>query len=330
MSASTQQHPTPPENAATKILPGLRELVVLVPFFLLDALLYVWLKRHFHTTLPMTSVTAALGVFLAAWKFLPEDIIKSTRVAFADLLTSRRLARALWSVLVLSLLLTAFIGTIHIDNESEQSARLYLIDTSTEEAENGSTPDSARVDKHRRHAHFLKFVLPTGRQFQVQSNTQLRSGKLKIWPWSAITLAYPEDFEGSVVLGILLAGNFFSEPAGSYPLRIELTDFAAKTVLAEDTVTATHSLLASTTRPSPVDSAIRGRWLRQAATRYEVDTSEVVAIVNDWTRPRWARTKRALNSGERLRLHVTTAAGDTLANTIITANPPYDAFIDRR
>lgn len=321
------------EPVAASQVPRLREFVVLLPLLVIDVVLFVWLRRHYHVALTLGSVNVVFGLFLAAWKFLPDETVKGARLEFTRAMSSRRWSRILWIVFGVILCGSLFFSSVHVEADSPSAPVIvYRFDESRGSEDPARTLDSVRLDRQNGHRHFHLFTPPTGRRFWLQTSTYRRSAVFSVRPWSAVSLSYPEDFSSVVSLAMLPAANFLTAINRAGALRVVVSsDSSSATKLAEDTIRDIHGLILSFAQPPPADSAARIRWLRLASSEFDVDTAAVGAMVNDWMRYRWMPAGRVLTVGERLRIVVLTTEGDTLsADTLTLSKPLSDVIVHRR
>jgi hypothetical protein len=307
-------------------------LVAAVPLAILAVLGAVWFKLHFGSVISWLGVAPAVGisVLLSLWnRGLPDGTTKSARLALAQKLTSRSLARRLWALVGAFVFLTLFMSSAHVTNEGSAVVWITRYDPT-----NTGVPDSMRLDSQHPRRSWRLLVLPTGRQFLMFSSDGRQTPMLRPLPWKPAAVLYPTDFDSIATVALLPAGDLMTQLTGGTPLRVILRD-AQDAVIAEDSLSALRALLVSFRRPRDPDAEVRQQWLNRAvevlSAEAAVDTSAVAPLVDLWMKSQWVRTARPLGRGESLNVVLLGAARDTVAALDITFTQAYShVYIPRR
>jgi hypothetical protein len=324
----------PPTTQSGGSAPHPRELIALIPLFAFDLLLGTWLALHAKWLLQwLTGNVVLFGLFYFVWKLLPDETVKHGRISFANQLRSRTLTWTLWAIVGAFLAFTAFVSTIHVSASNLPApVTVYRVDASPSFPEGAAPTDSVRLDKDHGTRTFPVLIAPTGRPVWLHTSSHLRSATIRAIPWVPRYLTYPTDFDMLATAAALPMGNLMFDIRTSQPLRLVVRSAdAAARVVADDTLRAIQALLFSFTKPAAPDSATRSQWLRRASVVLDVDTSEVVPLVDKWMQYRWIKTRRPLRGGERLDVIVVAPAGDTLVADTVTLTLPFsNVFLRRR
>jgi hypothetical protein len=306
-------------------------LVAAVPLAVLAVLGAVWFKLHFGSVISWLGVAPAFGIsaLLTFWnRGLPDGTTKSARLALAQKLTSRSLARRLWAVVGAFVFLTLFVSSAHVTNEGNAVVWITRYDPA-----NTGVPDSMRLDSQHQRRSWRLLVPPTGRQFLMFSSDGRQTSMLRPLPWKPASVLYPTDFDSIATVALLPAGDLMTLTGGK-PLHLIMRD-AQDAVIAEDSLAALRALLVSFRRPRDPDAETRQQWLNRAveilSAEAAVDTSAVAPLVDLWMKSQWVRTARPPGRGESLNVVLLGGAQDTVAALDITFTQGYShVYIPRR
>lgn len=321
--------------------PRLRELRAVAPLFALDVLVGTWVGLHARWAIEWVAANVALGALaVLLWNVLPNATTDDARREFALALRSRKLARLLWGTVVAFVALTAFVSTVQISSPglagSQAPVTVHLYDQEIGSALGaGATPaDSVRLMEGDQHHSIMVWTSPLGRRLWLATSPRVRTRPLRVMPWVPEQVVYPVDFAGPATLSVLLWGTLIPDVSSRPRPRIVIISQAAppgSAPLAEDTVGTMGGLLFSDAEPPAPDSATRARWIANIQSRVHADTAAASQIVGEWTHTRWIPTRRALHTGDRLRVALVAASGDTLASDTLTlTSPASDVYLDRR
>jgi hypothetical protein len=282
--------------------PRLTQLVALVPLILLDIVVGLWLRLHAGGLVAWVSANVVAVVVTIVTQLLPDDTVKDAKLQFANALRSRKLARLLWVALLGAVVAGSTVSSVHV------------------------TPDdpSNRTDLYR--VDDLVVVPPWGRNVQLVSQSR-RTADTRVYPWKPTSLSYPSQFDSAVTVALLPTGDFIAALADG-PLRIAvLNDSGTPAVIADDTLHRVQSLVLSFGNPGTPDSTTRRAWTNIVTTQNPgVDPALAGQLVDDWVQhSRWTRTTQTLKRGDRLRIVVLNAKGDTLASDTLTVSGAHNA-----
>lgn len=311
-----------------------RELHALWPLLILDLLLLFILKRHFDELRGW--IIGNVGGVLIAWllTFLPKATVDSMKDSVANLLKSKSLGRAFKAAIVLVLIASAFVGSVHIIAKDAPAAPVTL--HWVEASDSGETVVQSKVlDGLRPHRDFFVPMWPTGRKLAVSTSTHRRTPSLTMYPWSAPSLEYPGNFGAVVSVALLPAPDFLIGAQGN-PLMVRVSEAGGQMrTLALDTLTDGSRLGArtvSSVTPPPLSKETRSQWLELLQTEAgDPDTTPAVPVVTAWmTHHRPIRSRRDLVLGDSLRIAVFRGTGDTIASQNVRLDSALSNVIVQR
>lgn len=310
-----------------------------LPLPILLALVATWLAIHVDTRIGLgaaiaTGLGAAGTLSKSLWTMINARYAAAILSTIQRVLESPRTAVTTWALVVLFMVSSAFITTVHIDVD-ERAANAVLSRIDQHDVNSAAVVAETLTVHAGDHLISPLMIWPKGRTVWLTSATGLQSDPRHVVPWFRTSFKYTAHFDTLISVTLLPLGADVIHALSQDTVGLRLVvfrDTAVRDTVAKLRVTSTRGLLLAFGQPTVPDSAAtRSRWAALAMGRLGLDADGAGAAAREWWPPQLVSAIRILRSRDRLRYSLVDQGGVTVrTDTFTLRGPSTDAILSQR